>query len=55
MFDNIEIFNNRIEIKSEEETKAFGLALAKKLGDGKRVVTILPDGAERYFSTALFE
>lgn len=30
-------------------------ALAKKLGKGKTVVTILPDTAERYFSTPLFE
>ncbi len=29
-------------------------ALAKKLGPGKTVVTILPDTAERYFSTPLF-
>ena len=29
--------------------------LAKKLGAGKTVVTILPDTAERYFSTPLFE
>lgn len=29
--------------------------LAKKLGKGKVVVTILPDTAERYFSTPLFE
>ena len=28
--------------------------LAKKLGKGKTVVTVLPDTAERYFSTALF-
>ncbi|MBR2626970.1 MAG: cysteine synthase A, partial [Peptococcaceae bacterium] len=28
--------------------------LAKKLGKGKTVVTILPDTAERYFSTPLF-
>ena len=28
--------------------------LAKKLGPGKTVVTVLPDTAERYFSTALF-
>ena len=28
---------------------------AKKLGKGKTVVTILPDTAERYFSTPLFE
>lgn len=29
--------------------------LAKKLGKGKTVVTVLPDTAERYFSTALFD
>ena len=29
--------------------------LARKLGPGKTVVTILPDTAERYFSTPLFE
>lgn len=29
--------------------------LAKKLGAGKTVVTILPDTAERYFSTPLFD
>lgn len=29
--------------------------LAKQLGPGKTVVTILPDTAERYFSTPLFE
>ncbi len=29
--------------------------LARKLGKGKTVVTILPDTAERYFSTPLFE
>ena len=34
---------------------AAALALAEKLGEGKRVVTILPDTAERYFSTPLFE
>ena len=31
------------------------LRLAKKLGPGKTVVTILPDTGERYFSTLLFE
>ncbi len=31
------------------------IKLAKKLGSGKTVVTILPDTAERYFSTPLFE
>ena len=34
---------------------AAALAMAKKLGKGKRVVTVLPDTAERYFSTPLFE
>lgn len=34
---------------------AAAVALAKKLGKGKTVVTILPDTAERYFSTPLFE
>lgn len=34
---------------------AAALRLAKKLGKGKTVVTILPDTAERYFSTPLFE
>lgn len=29
--------------------------LAKRLGKGKTVVTVLPDTAERYFSTPLFE
>ena len=31
------------------------IKLAKKLGKGKTVVTVLPDTAERYFSTHLFE
>lgn len=34
---------------------AAAIRLAKKLGRGKRVVTILPDTGERYFSTVLFE
>ena len=34
---------------------AAALALAKKLGKGKRVVTVLPDTGERYFSTPLFQ
>ena len=33
---------------------AAAIKLAKKLGKNKRVVTILPDTAERYFSTPLF-
>lgn len=31
------------------------LRLAKQLGEGKTVVTILPDTGERYFSTVLFD
>lgn len=34
---------------------AAALELAKKLGRGKTVVTVLPDTAERYFSTPLFD
>ena len=34
---------------------AAAIKLAKKLGKGKKVVTVLPDTAERYFSTPLFE
>ena len=34
---------------------AAALKLAQKLGKGKTVVTVLPDTAERYFSTPLFE
>ncbi len=33
---------------------AAAIRLAKKLGEGKTVVTVLPDTAERYFSTPLF-
>ena len=33
---------------------AAALRLARKLGPGKTVVTVLPDTAERYFSTPLF-
>ncbi len=33
---------------------AAAMKLAKKLGPGKTVVTVLPDTAERYFSTPLF-
>ncbi len=31
------------------------IQLAKKLGKGKTVITVLPDTAERYFSTPLFD
>ena len=34
---------------------AAALKLAEKLGSGKTVVTVLPDTAERYFSTPLFD
>lgn len=34
---------------------AAAVKLAKKLGKGKTVVTVLPDTGERYFSTPLFE
>ena len=34
---------------------AAALKMAKKLGKGKTIVTVLPDTAERYFSTPLFE
>ena len=34
---------------------AAAVVLAKKLGPGKTVVTVLPDTAERYFSTPLFD
>ena len=34
---------------------AAAIQLAKKLGEGKTVVTVLPDTAERYFSTPLCE
>jgi cysteine synthase len=33
---------------------AAALALSRKLGKGRTVVTVLPDTAERYFSTSLF-
>ena len=34
---------------------AAAIRLAEKLGEGKTVVTVLPDTAERYFSTPLFD
>ncbi len=34
---------------------AAAIKLARKLGEGKTVLTVLPDTAERYFSTPLFE
>lgn len=34
---------------------AAAIVMAEKLGAGKKVVTVLPDTAERYFSTELFD
>ena len=34
---------------------AAALRMAKELGEGKTVVTVLPDTGERYFSTELFD
>ena len=34
---------------------AAALRMAQMLGEGKTVVTVLPDTGERYFSTELFE
>lgn len=31
------------------------LKVAKELGEGKRVVTVIPDGGEKYLSTSLLE
>ena len=40
--------------RSSGTNVAAAIKLAEKLGEGKTVVTILPDTAERYFSTPLF-
>ena len=42
------------EISSGTNVTA-ALRLAKELGEGKTVVTVLPDTGERYFSTVLFD
>lgn len=31
------------------------IELAKKLGKGKKVVTVAPDGGEKYLSTGIYE
>ena len=57
---NQQIYND-IYVVTDEEALSAGtnvaaaLKLAKKLGEGKTVVTVLPDTAERYFSTPLFD
>ncbi len=70
IYDNIYIVSDEEAIKTAKELAskegimcgissgtnvAAALKLAEKLGDGKTVVTILPDTAERYFSTPLFD
>jgi cysteine synthase A len=70
IYSNIYIVRDKDAIKTSKELAAkeglmcgissgtnvcAALALAKKLGKGKTVVTILPDTAERYFSTPLFK
>ena len=70
IFDDICIIKDEEAIKTSKELAskegimcgissgtnvAAAIKLAKVLGKGKRVVTVLPDTAERYFSTPLFE
>lgn len=70
IFDDICIVKDEEAIKTSKELAskegimcgissgtnvAAAIKLAKVLGKGKRVVTVLPDTAERYFSTPLFE
>ncbi len=70
IFDDICIINDSEAINTAKELAskegimcgissgtnvAAAIKLAKKLGKGKTVVTVLPDTAERYFSTPLFE
>ena len=55
---NQEIYNDIYVVTDEEAldtSRRLALKLAKKLGKGKTVVTVLPDTAERYFSTPLFD
>ena len=70
IFDSVYIVKDEEAIKTAKELAskegimcgissgtnvAAAIALAKKLGKGKTVVTVLPDTAERYFSTPLFD
>ncbi|MBQ7740215.1 MAG: cysteine synthase A [Eubacterium sp.] len=70
IYDNICVISDREAIEtarrlaSEEgimcgissgSNVAAAIKLAKRLGKGKTVVTVLPDTGERYFSTVLFE
>ena len=47
----------RTDVRHIQRNQCCGCTQAgeKKLGRGKTVVTVLPDTAERYFSTPLFE
>ncbi len=70
IYDDVCIINDEEAIRTSKELAAkegimcgissgtnvaAAIRLAKKLGKGKTVVTVLPDTAERYFSTPLFE
>lgn len=70
IYDDVCIINDEEAIKTSKDLAAkegimcgissgtnvaAAIRLAKKLGKGKTVVTVLPDTAERYFSTPLFE
>ena len=52
VYDDICIITDDEAINTSRELTR---KLAQKLGPGKTVVTVLPDTAERYFSTPLFE
>ena len=69
IYDNVYIVADDVAIQTAKDLARFEgllcgissgtnvaavIALAKELGPGKTVVTILPDTAERYFSTPLF-
>ena len=69
IYDNVYIVADDVAIQTAKDLVRFegllcgissgtnvaaAIALAKELGPGKTVVTILPDTAERYFSTPLF-
>ena len=60
MFDSLsnriqDVFKSlRGEVRLTEENVEAALRVAKKLGPGKRVVTLIPDAAERYMSKGIF-
>ena len=70
IYDNIFIISDDVAIQTAKDLArlegllcgissgtnvAAAIALARALGPGKTVVTLLPDTAERYFSTPLFD